>query len=80
VQEITSEIDPISLSLRAKHPNRLRPGGVGEIRFESLEAFPLERYSETPQLGRFVVMGGKGAIGAGIVVGLESICHSSHSA
>jgi len=71
VQEIVSEIDPVNLIRRPKRVGALRSGGVGEVRLRSSEAFPLERYSDAPQMGRFVVVGGRGAIGAGIVVDLE---------
>lgn len=72
VEEIISEIDPISLVTRTEHPISLQPGSVSEVRFRSLEKFPLERYSDFPQLGRFVVAGRKGAVAAGIVVDLKS--------
>jgi len=71
VQEIVSEIDPVNLTRRPERVSGLRSGGVGEVRLYSSEAFPLERYSDSPQMGRFVVIGGKGAIGAGIVVDLK---------
>lgn len=68
VERILEKIDPINLSLQEKSPNVLKDGDVGKVTFSSLEPISLEKYSEIPQLGRFVIEGKRGAAAAGIVL------------
>jgi len=71
VEEILTEIDPINLTTLATSPKILNGGGVGEVRFSPLEPLSIEKHSEFPQLGRFVIEGKKGPVGAGIVLNVE---------
>jgi elongation factor 1-alpha len=68
VQKILERINPINLTVDAKFPEVLRSGEVGKIVFSSKDPICMERYSEFPELGRFVVEGKNGAIAAGIVL------------
>jgi len=68
VQTILEKMDAVSFASQEKFPALLRGGDVGKIRFAALEPVCLEKYSEIPQLGRFVVEGKKGTAGAGLVL------------
>lgn len=68
VQKILKEIDPVDLNVRCHFPEVLKEDGVGEIEFHPIEPLCVERYSDFPQLGRFVVQGRSGAVGAGIIL------------
>jgi len=71
VEEILTEIDPVMLTVNATSPRALRAGGIGEVKFGPLEALCVERHSDFPPLGRFVIGGKKGPVGAGIVLRVE---------
>jgi len=71
VEEILSEIDPVNLTVSATSPKTLKGGSVGEVKFLPLEPLCLEKHSEFPPLGRFVIEGRKGPVGAGIVLQVE---------
>jgi len=71
VEEILTEIDPVNLIILATSPKTLKKGNVGEVKFSSLESLSIENYSEYPPLGRFVIEGKKGPLGAGIVLNVE---------
>ena len=71
VQKILSEIDPVNLTIAKKYPEILKEGSVGEAQFTALEPISIEKYSEFPELGRFVIKGKKGAIAAGIVLDIQ---------
>jgi len=68
VQRILNEIDPVNLTVKAENPRILEDQAVGEIEFTAEEALCLEKYSDIPELGRFVIEGAKGAEAAGIVL------------
>jgi elongation factor 1-alpha len=68
VQTILEKVDAVSFALQEKFPVLLRGGDVGRVRFVALEPVCLERYSEIPELGRFVVEGKRGTVGAGLVL------------
>jgi len=68
VRKILSEIDPINLTTRSKLPRALKNNSVGEVELLALELLCLEKYSDFPQLGRFIIKGKKGAVAAGIVL------------
>ena len=68
VQRILERIDPINLTLDAKFPKVLNGGDVGKATFLPLEPICIEKYSEFPKLGRFVIEGKKGAVAAGIIL------------
>ena len=68
VQRILKEIDPVNLTVRKELPELLKAGSVGEVKLLALHPLCLEKYSEFPQLGRFVIEGKKGTSGAGIVL------------
>jgi elongation factor 1-alpha len=68
IKRILREIDPVNLTIRAEHPNLLKDGSVGEVELLPLQPLCIEKYSDFPQLGRFVVEGGKGTAAAGIVL------------
>jgi elongation factor 1-alpha len=71
VAKILEKIDPVNLTLQEKFPDMLKDGDVGKVMFSAVEPICLERYSEIPQLGRFVIEGKRGATAAGIVLELE---------
>ncbi|MCW4043609.1 MAG: GTP-binding protein [Candidatus Bathyarchaeota archaeon] len=68
VLRILSEIDPVNLTSSSKYPEILREESVGEAEFLALEPICLEKYSDFPELGRFVIEGKKGTAAAGIVL------------
>lgn len=68
VQKILEKIDPINLTLQEASPDSLKNGDVGKVAFSALEPICLEKYSEIPQLGRFVIEGKRGTAAAGIVL------------
>ena len=68
VHKILEKMDPINLIIQQKLPSGLRDGDIARVKFSTLEPTCLEKYSEIPQLGRFVVEGKKGAAAAGIVL------------
>jgi elongation factor 1-alpha len=72
VQRILSEIDPINLTVRLKNPGLLKDESVGELELLSLEPLCVEKYSEFPELGRFVIKGQKGTAAAGIILEVYS--------
>jgi elongation factor 1-alpha len=76
VQSILEKVDAVSFSSREKFPDLLREGDVGKIGFVSLEPLCIEKYSEIPELGRFVIEGKKGTAGAGLVLEVTWPCHS----
>lgn len=71
VEKILTEIDPVNLTVSASFPTTLKAGGVGEVKFSVLEPLSVERYSDYPPFGRFVIEGAKGAIGAGLILEVE---------
>ncbi|RLI67718.1 MAG: elongation factor 1-alpha [Candidatus Gerdarchaeota archaeon] len=68
VRKIISEIDPVNLTVRAESPKVLKDETVGEVELLALEPVCLEKYSDFPELGRFVIEGKKGTAAAGIVL------------
>jgi len=68
VQKIRSEMDPVRLTISSQNPRLLRGNSVGEIELSAREPLCLERYSDVPQLGRFIIEDKKGAVAAGIVL------------
>jgi elongation factor 1-alpha len=67
VQEIIEKMDPVNLTVENKVKS-IGEGQIGKILFKSLEPLYLDIYSILPQLGRFVILGGKGPVAAGIVL------------
>jgi elongation factor 1-alpha len=72
VQRILSEIDPINLTVRLKNPMLLKEESVGEVEFLALEPICVEKYSDFPELGRFIIRGRKGTVAAGIILEVYS--------
>ena len=68
VQKILERVDPINLTVNAKTPEVLKSGDIGKILLSPLEPMCVEKYSEFPELGRFVVEGKTGTAAAGIVL------------
>lgn len=68
VQEILEKMDPINLTIQQKLHGGLKDGDIARVKFSTLDPTCLEKYSEIPQLGRFVVEGKKGTAAAGIVL------------
>jgi len=68
VNKILSEIDPINLTIRSKLPRALKNNSVGVVELLPLQPLCMEKYSDFPQLGRFIIEGRKGAVAAGIVL------------
>ncbi|NIP66701.1 hypothetical protein GWN63_01110 [Candidatus Bathyarchaeota archaeon] len=64
-------MDPINLTAQKRVPKRLKNGDVAKVVFSPLDPLCLERYSQFPPLGRFVVEGKKGTTAAGIVLKLR---------
>jgi len=71
VEKILTEIDPVNLTVLANSPKGLKGSNVGEVKFSPLEPLSIEKHSEFPPLGRFVIEGRKGPVGAGIVLNVE---------
>jgi elongation factor 1-alpha len=71
IDQIINEIDPLNLTIIASSQNIMKGGGVGEVKFSAMEPLCLEKHSDFPPLGRFVIEGKKGPIGAGIVSNFE---------
>jgi elongation factor 1-alpha len=72
IQKILSEIDPVNLTVSSEYPEILKEGSVGEAEFTALEPICIEKYSEFPELGRFIIKGKKGAAAAGIVLDVQA--------
>jgi len=72
VQRILSEIDPINLTVHLENPELLKEESVGEIEFMALEPLCVEKYSDFPELGRFIIRGRKGTVAAGIILEVYS--------
>jgi len=68
VHKVLERIDPVNLTVAAKFPEALKDGDVGKLVLSPLEPMCIEKYSEFPELGRFVVEGKKGTEAAGIVL------------
>jgi elongation factor 1-alpha len=71
IQEINEKIDPAALIVISENPDSLVSGEVGKVSFVPEEPIYVERYSEFPQLGRFVIIGEEGAAAAGIILEKE---------
>jgi elongation factor 1-alpha len=71
VEKILTEIDPVNLTVKATSPETLEAGSVGEVKFSPLEPMCVEKHSDFPSLGRFVIEGKKGSVGGGIVLNVE---------
>ncbi len=68
VKKLLKEIDAVNLNVRSTNPKVLDHKSVGEILLEPLESISLEKYSDFPELGRFVIEGKKGTVAAGIIL------------
>lgn len=74
IQRILSEIDPVNLTINSKYPEVLTNESVGEVEFMALDPLCVEKYSDFPELGRFVIEGKKGTAAAGIIL---EVTHST---
>ena len=72
VTKILTEIDPVNLDVSSKNPKMLDSETVGEIKLSALEPVSIEKYSDFPELGRFVIEGKKGTVAAGIVLDINN--------
>ena len=72
VIKLLTEIDAVNLNVRSTNPKALDHKSVGEIQLEALEPISLEKYSDFPELGRFVIEGKKGTVAAGIVLKINT--------
>lgn len=68
MERILERRDPVDLTVEEETPVCLENGEVGKVLLRPLEPLYLEVYSQFPQLGRFVVVGRKGAAAAGVVL------------
>ena len=68
VQRIVEKIDPVNLTILDRNVDSLTNGEVGKVIFIPDTPVYVEKYSDFPQLGRFVIIGGKGAAAAGIIL------------
>ncbi|MBS7270698.1 MAG: hypothetical protein KIH10_17905, partial [Candidatus Freyarchaeota archaeon] len=71
VRKILERIDPVNLTVDTKFPETLKNGDVGKLILSPIEAICIEKYSEFPELGRFVIEGKKGTVAAGIILETE---------
>jgi elongation factor 1-alpha len=71
--KILTEIDPVNLNISKENPTKLDPETVGTIKLTPLEPMSIEKYSDFPELGRFVIQGKKGTAAAGIVLNIKSL-------
>ncbi len=71
VQRILERNDPINLTLQERFPKILKEGEIGKVRFTAFEPLCIEKYSDIPQMGRFVVEGKRGTAAAGIVTEVQ---------
>jgi len=71
IKRIINEIDSVNLTVSTTSPKVLKEGSVGEVSFSPLEPLCIERHSDFPPLGRFVIEGKKGPVGAGIVLEIK---------
>ena len=72
VTKILTEIDSVNLEVCSKKPKILDSESVGEIKLTPLEPISIEKYSDFPELGRFVIQGKKGTVAAGIVLSVNN--------
>jgi elongation factor 1-alpha len=72
ILKMMEKVDPVNLTIQEVNPDQLHVGDVGTVCFQALEPMILERFSETPELGRFVIEGSRGAGAAGIVLDVAS--------
>jgi sulfate adenylyltransferase subunit 1 (EFTu-like GTPase family) len=70
---IGGNFDLVSSFRLLPFPDVLQDGDVGKVMFSAIEPVCLEKYSEIPQLGRFVIEGKRGATAAGIVLEVKTI-------
>lgn len=73
VQKILNEIDSVNLTIRAKYPEIIKDESVGEVELLAVEPLCVEKYSDFPELGRFVIEGKKGTAAAGIVLEITEV-------
>lgn len=71
VQAILEKIDPTTLTPDAEPPPILKDDDVGKIVLSPLEPICIEKYSDFPPLGRFVIEGKRGTGAAGLVLEVE---------
>lgn len=71
IMEIVSKVDPKSGAIIDEHPALLEDGEAGRIRVVPTELMVVEKQSEIPQLGRFVVRDNGATIAAGIILDLK---------
>jgi elongation factor 1-alpha len=68
IQHVLERIDAVNLTVVEEKPKSLENGEVGKILFKPLQPLYVETYSDFPELGRFVIIGKKGAVAAGIIL------------
>jgi elongation factor 1-alpha len=71
VTKILTEIDAVNLTTLSENPEMLDRESVGELELTALEPISVEKYSDFPELGRFVIEGKKGTVAAGIILGIN---------
>ena len=71
VTKILTEIDAVNLTTLSENPEMLDREAVGELELTALEPISVEKYSDFPELGRFVIEGKKGTVAAGIILGIN---------
>ena len=73
VHKILKKIDPVTLTIQQEFPESLQKECVGEVKLVPLQPLCIEKYSELPQMGRFVIEGKKGTSAAGIVLKITEV-------
>jgi len=68
VERILEKINPVSLIVMSENTESLSNGEVGKVMFRPNDPVYVERYSDFPQLGRFVIIGKRGTAAAGIIL------------
>ena len=72
LEKIMEKMDTITLTVKEFSPETLEDGEVGKVLLRTERPLCLEKYTEIPQLGRFIIAGEKGTIAAGIVLNIEN--------
>ncbi len=73
VTKILTEIDPVNLNISRENPTKLDPETVGTLELTPQEPLSIEKHSDFPELGRFVIQGKKGTAAAGIILDINPL-------
>ncbi len=68
IKQIIQKIDPVNLTPIKNLPESIKSDEIGRIRISPLQPLVLEKYSNIPELGRFVIKKDRGTVAAGTVL------------